>query len=122
MCAFGKKVVCQCGCYGRCTFDAIFKVLQWDLGAMLCGERPAIRDDGVPFSLSKKIGDKARHKARLKNKRFMTRGGVIQKRGAVIPRLIGLDSNFNYVIYIVGLCLTVLIHIYIYIVGLCLTI
>ena len=103
VCAFGKKVVCQCGCYGRCTFDAIFKVLQWDLGVMKCGQRPAIRDDGVPFSLSKKIGDKARDLARRTNKRFKTRGGVIQKRGAVIPRLIGLDSNFNYVIYIIGL-------------------
>jgi hypothetical protein len=85
VCAFGKKAVCQCGCYGRHTFDSIFRVLRWDFGQLLSGERPSIRDDGVPFSDSKRIGDKARHKARLKNKRFMIRGGVIQKRGAVNP-------------------------------------
>ena len=109
VCAFGKKVVCQCGCFGRCTFDSIFRVLQWDLGVMLCGERPAIRDDGVPFSQSKRTGDQKRHKARIKHKRFKMRGGVIQKRGDAFPRLIGLDSIF----FLVGLCPTVLIHIFI---------
>ena len=54
VCAFGKKVVCQCGCYGRHTFDSIFKVLQWSFAAM------HVRDDGVPFSAGERIGDKAR--------------------------------------------------------------
>lgn len=81
VCAFGKKVVCQCGCYGRHTFDSIFKVLQWSFAAMLSGLKPSIRDDGVPFSASKRIGDKARHQDFVKNKRMRAKGGVIQKRG-----------------------------------------
>ena len=81
VCAFGKKVVCQCGCHGRHTFDSIFKVLQWSFGQLLAGERPAIRDDGIPFSASKRVGDQARHKARSKNKKLRARGGCIQKRG-----------------------------------------
>lgn len=81
LCAFGKKIVCNCGCHGRHTFDSIFKVLQWDFKAFLSGERPRLRDDGVPFSESKRIGDSYRHKAREENKRFAVRGGLIQKRG-----------------------------------------
>ena len=85
VCAFGKKVMCQCGCFGRHTLDSIFRVLRWDLAALLCGERPSIRDDGVPFSESNRVGDKKRHRARKKNKKFLARAGVIQKRGAVTP-------------------------------------
>lgn len=81
VCAFGKKMVCDCGCHGRHTFDSIFKVLQWDFAALKCGEIPEFRDDGIPFSESKRIGDQARHKARQKRKRFRVRGGLIQKRG-----------------------------------------
>ena len=81
VCAFGKKVVCQCGCHGRHTFDSIFKVISWSLGALLAGEFPSIRDDGIPFSQSNKIGDQARHKARGKRKKLRLRGGCIQKRG-----------------------------------------
>lgn len=81
VCAFGKKVVCRCGCFGRHTFDSIFKVIGWDLQALLAGEKPSIRDDGVPFSQSRRIGDQARHKARCKNKKLRMRGGCIQKRG-----------------------------------------
>ena len=81
VCAFGKKVVCQCGCHGRHTFDSIFKVIQWSCGQLLAGEKPSIRSDGIPFCDSKRVGDKARHKDRLKNKKLRVRGGIIQKRG-----------------------------------------
>ena len=81
VCAFGKKVVCQCGCFGRHTFDSIFRMLQWSFVALVAGLKPSIRDDGVPFSASKRVGDQARHKDFIKDKKLRARGGVIQKRG-----------------------------------------
>ena len=29
LCSFAKKVFCACGCFGRCTYDAVFAVLSW---------------------------------------------------------------------------------------------
>ena len=100
VCAFGKKVVCRCGCHGRHTFDSVFRVVRWSLQALLAGERPSVRDDGIPFSESKRIGDHARHKAHCKHKKLRMRGGCIQKRG---------DYMCNHVeafFCLVGLCLT----------------
>ena len=40
-----------------------------------------MRNDGIAFRDSKRIGDQARHKAFLHDKNLLARGGVIQKRG-----------------------------------------
>ena len=37
ICAFSKGVTCKCGCGGKCTFDAIFKVLAWSMEALNSG-------------------------------------------------------------------------------------
>ena len=42
ICAWSKRVMCQCGCGGRCTIDAVFRVLAWAFCAWLAGEYPAI--------------------------------------------------------------------------------
>lgn len=40
ICAFGKKLLCKCGCGGRCTMDAIWDVVSWDFGCLLSGLLP----------------------------------------------------------------------------------
>ena len=48
-CACSKKDMCQCGCSGRCTTEAIFAVLKRNLLVMASGVLPTFRDDGVKF-------------------------------------------------------------------------
>ena len=40
ICAFAKRQTCACGCFGRHTFDDIFKVIAWMYGTfgVLCSE------------------------------------------------------------------------------------
>jgi len=77
--SFAKKSVCACGCYGRCTFDAIFEVISWSFAQLLAGSFPAVRDDGQPFSTSGRVGDAWRSK--MANTTLKAKAGVVQKRG-----------------------------------------
>ena len=42
--------VCQCGCQGRHTLDAVMSVLCWSFRAIIMGTYPTTRHDGTPFS------------------------------------------------------------------------
>ena len=81
VCAFAKSQVCGCGCYGRCTYDSVFKVIAWSFQALLSGEYPSVRDDNVPFSESRRVGDKARAGWAKDKRKLRIRAGCIQKRG-----------------------------------------
>ena len=48
--AVGKDALCQCGCLGRCTFDAIFRALAWSFQALLLGVYPSADPDGNAFT------------------------------------------------------------------------
>ena len=58
--AFSKRMACNCGCAGRCTYDAIFQVLLWSLEILRSHIFPVFRADGVAFATSKYTGDKIR--------------------------------------------------------------
>ena len=44
--AISKLYVCKCGCLGRCSWDAVFKVLNWSFRALLAGKHPEIDPAG----------------------------------------------------------------------------
>jgi hypothetical protein len=50
VCALPKRRLCRCGCFGRCTFDALFRVLGWSFAALLCGVFPSVDHEGSPFA------------------------------------------------------------------------
>jgi hypothetical protein len=77
--SWSKRQMCACGCKGKCTFDAILKVMVWVLQHMLIGKYPSIRDDGIPFAESNKIGDKIRSKQA--GKPMKLKAGCVQVRG-----------------------------------------
>ena len=79
LCSFAKKVVCACGCFGRCTYDAVFAVLSWSFSQLLAGKYSSVRDDGKNFKSSSLIGDAWR--SRVAGMNLKAKGGVIQKRG-----------------------------------------
>ena len=41
LCGLNKRALCNCGCSGRCTFDAIWAVLGWMFGVLLARKYPA---------------------------------------------------------------------------------
>lgn len=47
--AVGKEKLCQCGCFGRHTFDKIFEVLAWSFEALLVGKWPSRDPQGNAF-------------------------------------------------------------------------
>ena len=46
----GKKKLCDCGCGGFHSFNAIFEVLAWSMRCLLLGLAPDRRHDGSPFT------------------------------------------------------------------------
>jgi len=46
----GKKKLCDCGCAGFHTFNALFDVLAWSLQCARNGVSPNCRHDGTPWS------------------------------------------------------------------------
>jgi hypothetical protein len=77
ICSFGKKSVCQCGCLGRCTFNAVFDIIKYSMDALATGVFPRVRHDGTQFAGM--VGDKMR--AKHASKPIGCKGGVIQLRG-----------------------------------------
>ena len=60
--ALSKRQLCDCGCYGRCTFDALFDVMAWSMTCLLLAKWPEKDHLGRPF----KPGDWRRGKANTK--------------------------------------------------------
>jgi hypothetical protein len=44
-----KKLLCECGCRGWCTHDAMFRYIHWSLLALAKGEYPSSRPDKQPW-------------------------------------------------------------------------
>ena len=63
--ALSKKLLCQCGCFGRCTFDAIWEVVAWSCCALVAGEWPRTDHRQRPLQgwRAKKAGTKLSFKA-----------------------------------------------------------
>ena len=49
--AISKAYVCKCAkkCLGRCTWDAVFRVLNWSFKALLTGAHPSLDPAGQPL-------------------------------------------------------------------------
>ena len=77
--ACGKRQMCDCGCSGRCTMDAVWEVMRYCLVVMKTQVYPYFRHDGVPFEHSTLLGDSRRARW-AGNRRVKARGGCIQKR------------------------------------------
>ena len=55
---FSKHLLCQCGCFGRCTFDFVFSVIAWSYEALLIGRFPRKDHNGLEFHpCIRKFGD-----------------------------------------------------------------
>ncbi|CAK0863488.1 unnamed protein product [Prorocentrum cordatum] len=52
--------VCQCGCYGRHTFEEAWRVMGWSLRALADGHFPRVRHDQNPYNKSSGVGDRDR--------------------------------------------------------------
>ena len=48
-CTLGKRQLCRCGCFGRCTFDLIFKCLAWCFECLLTSTHPWLAPLQKPF-------------------------------------------------------------------------
>ena len=46
ICVIRKRLVCQCGCRGWCTYDVLMRWLHWSFKAMAEGVFPTARHDG----------------------------------------------------------------------------
>ena len=46
-----KRLVCDCGCKGWCTFYVMFRFIRWTLEAMGAGVYPDHRDDASPWGV-----------------------------------------------------------------------
>ena len=49
ICGFNKRLLCQCGCYGRCTYDGIWLVIAWMFRALLAKRHPTRDHLDRPF-------------------------------------------------------------------------
>ena len=78
-CAFSKRALCACGCSGRCTFDACYKVLSWSFQQLVVQSFPSSRHDGLPFQGSGLLGDLKRE--RRAGSALACRAAVVQARG-----------------------------------------
>ena len=81
ICAWSKRMACQCGCQGRCTLDGIWRVTTWFMTAWACKCYPSVRDDGVRFDMSNRPGDISRAAWAKRGRRMRVRGAIGQKRG-----------------------------------------
>ena len=51
LCGLTKGSVCQCGCYGRHTLDALFSVIGWSFRILIIGKFPRAGHTGEVFRL-----------------------------------------------------------------------
>jgi len=78
-CCFPKRVVCQCGCQGRCTFNVVWAVLAWSLRYAAAKLIPHRRHDGTLFAESTFKNDSKR--AQRAGKKMKMGAACIQKKG-----------------------------------------
>ena len=71
---WSKRMTCQCGCFGRCTFDSVFRCIVWMGTAWMTKTDPTVRGDGTPFSESTRIGDALRALKGKAKQAMRTRG------------------------------------------------
>ena len=74
ICAFNKRRLCKCGCFGRCTFDGIFGMLAWMFRALLSRRWPAVDHLGQPFPAGS-------FRAKMAGKELRVGGACIAKCG-----------------------------------------
>ena len=72
--AFGKQVLCRCGCKGRHTYDAMWSVLAWSFRAAAAGIHPRVDHLGAAFKPGTPMAQLAGRPMRL-------RGALLAKRG-----------------------------------------
>ena len=72
--ALTNKCLCQCGCFGRCTFDLIFKVVAWSFRALAAGRYPMVDHEGNEFP-------QGSHRASLAGKALKVRAACLAKYG-----------------------------------------
>jgi len=46
LCSLRKRIICQCGCRGWCSFDALLRWLHWSFKALANASYPISRHDG----------------------------------------------------------------------------
>ena len=68
-----KEDICDCGCGGRCSLDAMLEIFNWDLMGLYTGMKPSKRHDGSNWLPS----DSSRKKSGPMN----VRAGLFQCRG-----------------------------------------
>ena len=71
---FSKHLLCQCGCFRRCTFDFVFSVIAWSCEALLIGRFPKFDHNGELFNAHSWRG-------KMAGKRLNLRGLCIRKFG-----------------------------------------
>jgi hypothetical protein len=79
--AWSKRLTCNCGCKGRCTFEGVWGVMKWVADIMRIGFHPTHRHDGIPFKYSKRAGDASRAKLGEQKVPLLFKGGFVQFRG-----------------------------------------
>ena len=103
ICAFGKRQACNCGCGGRHTFSAIFRIVGWMLRTCLTQKWPTHRHDGVAFKDSTHPGDQLR--ALLAGCALPCKGIVTHKAGdwSWLKQALGLTGWFSVAMEILAL-------------------
>ena len=76
MCIVRKRIVCQCGCRGWCTYYTVCVFVEWCLRCLADGVFPSTRHDGAPF-----LPDSDSERAQLAGTRMKKRAACIQIRG-----------------------------------------
>ena len=49
ICSLRKSDLCQCGCRGLCTLQAVMRLISWSMNCLASGTWPEVRHDGSPF-------------------------------------------------------------------------
>ena len=66
LCSFPKSEMCQCGCFGRHTYDAVFEVIAWCFKVLLAGVWPSVDHTNTKFPAASWRAGLARAKTKLR--------------------------------------------------------
>lgn len=75
LCLIRKRLVCQCGCRGWCTYYGLLSWLHWSFESMSSGLWPSTRHDGQPWD------DHDTDRRNHANKPFKQRGMLLRIKG-----------------------------------------
>ena len=90
---FSKRGMCKCPCMGRHTIDDCLRVMGYCWCVLKAGVYPLVRDDGVPFKNSNKVGDSLRAAWGAARRKTLVRGGPVQERADWAWRKSALGMN-----------------------------